>query len=162
MFQQAQLSFWEIDVSQLPARRLGAIGEEVAFNLFQRAGYLVSWANQRAAQRGDLRVLDASTGEFWRVEVKAARRGVEGHWQFSLRRRIGDRICTDVAHADYVLLLAFPIIGNPVPFLIPVGAISTQKQITLSQEPDKYAGKWAVYRQKGSLKIPENLREEIQ
>lgn len=134
-------------------KTFGKAGEDAAVTLLARAGYDVSTVG-RGDKRGDLRVVDQETGEVWRVEVKAARRDSRGCWQFCLRRRTSaTRSCTDVSHADFALLLAFPKIGNPVPFLIPTDVLGQMKQLVLRDHPADYGGKWAVYRQRGKLQI---------
>lgn len=135
--------FWELDVGKLKPKQLGTFGEDYAYGLFEDAGYhMVNVA--RGTRRGDLLAVD-DNGVITRIEVKSARRGAGG-WQFCLSRRVNGRVCTDVKHAEYVLLLAFGATGSPVPFLIPVEALGDRKQIGFHTNPREYAGKWAQYR----------------
>jgi len=110
-------------------------------------------------QRGDLLVVDTDTGELWRVEVKSMRLDSQGRYQACLKRQIKARVCTDAAHSEFVLLLAFPRIGAPTPFLIPSDAVRGLKQIRIASDPKTYAGKWSQFRCSDGLKMPQIERE---
>lgn len=154
-----QIAFIECDVSLMSRGEIGNAGEAWAYAEFERAGYAVARTN-RGDQRGDLRVLDTDTGEVWRVEVKSARRTKGKHWEVCLRRQIKARVCTDISHSDMVLILAFPRIGAPVPFLIPVDALRGMSRLSIASDPRTYAGKWAKFRRLDGLRMPDILREE--
>lgn len=149
----AQMTFIVNDVGLMSRAQFGQAGESYAYATFERAGYSVARVG-RGDQRGDLRVVDMDTGIVYRVEVKAARRDAQGRWQVCLKRQIKARVCTDAAHSDFVLLLAFPRVGSPVPFLIPVDHLQGMKQIALTSDPKTYTGKWSKYRVLDGLKMP--------
>ena len=155
----SQLAFIENDVSLMSRHVFGNAGEAWAYAEFERAGYQVARVRQ-GDQRGDLRVVDMESGEVWRIEVKSARRDKRGHWQVCLKRQIKARVCTDSAHSDYVLLLLFPKVGAPTPFLIPVAATHGARQIHIASDPRLYAGKWSAFRQLRGLKMPDISRED--
>lgn len=157
-FLSQQLRFIESDVSLMSRSQFGDAGEQWAYAEFERAGYMVTRTGKRDAQ-GDLRVVDADTGELWRVEVKSARRDKRGQWQVCLKRQVKARVCTDVAHSHMVLILAFPKVGAPIPFLIPVDDLRGLKLVSIPKDPRTYAGKWSKYRQLDGLKMPEIERE---
>ena len=154
-----QIAFIECDVNLMSRGEIGNAGESFAYAEFERAGYAVARTG-RGDQRGDLRVLDTDTGEVWRVKMKAMRRDKYGHWQACLKRQTSARVKTDVSHSHYVLLLAFPKIGAPIPFLIPADALRGMKQIHFASDPRSYAGKWAKFRQLDGLRMPNILIEE--
>lgn len=150
-----QLAFWQQSLADKKRTAVGFYGEQVAAALFERSGYETVFVSHLKDKRGDLRVVDTATGECWRIEVKTARRGAGGLYQFCLRRRGGRPSCS-IDHADYVLLVAaLPKSGLTVQFLIPVADIApTQKQISFRNDPLAYGGKWAKYRQSGQrLKV---------
>lgn len=153
-----QFAFIECDVSLMSRGEIGNAGESFAYAEFERAGYAVARIG-RGDQRGDLRVLDTDTGEVWRVEVKAMRRDKNGHWQACLKRQTQARVKTDASHSHYVLLLAFPKVGAPIPFLIPADELRGMKQIHLASDPRSYAGKWAKFRQLDGLRMPLTVEE---
>lgn len=153
-FLPQQMRFIAEDVSLMSRAMFGQSGEQWAYAEFERAGYLVS-RPEPGTQRGDLRVVDTDTGEIWRVEVKSARRDTQGNWQACLKRQIKARVCTDSAHSHFVLLLCFPRIGAPIPFLIPTDALLGMKQISIASDPRSYAGKWSIYRQLDGLRMPD-------
>lgn len=153
-----QMSFVVYDVSLMSRGEFGNAGESFAYAEFERAGYAVTRTG-RGDQRGDLRVVDTDTGEVWRVEVKAMRRDTQGRYQACLRRQIKARVCTDAAHSQLVLLLAFPKVGAPIPFLIPQPALVGMRQIVIASDPRSYAGKWAKFRQLDGLSIPVTVEE---
>lgn len=155
----SQMTFFEMDVNRASRKQFGTIGEQTAAAMFQQAGYEVSGI-AHGDQRGDLLVVDTDTGECWRVEVKSMRRGSEGRYQACLKRQIKARVCTDAAHSEFVLLLAFPRIGAPIPFLIPSAATQNRKQITISKDPLTYQGVWSQFRQMNGLKMPQIERED--
>jgi Holliday junction resolvase-like predicted endonuclease len=148
-----QIAFIECDVSLMSRGEIGNAGEAYAYAEFERAGYAVTRTGHRDKE-GDLRVLDTDTGEVWRVEVKSMRRGSRGHYQACLRRQIKARVCTDAAHSQVVLLLAFPKVGAPIPFLIPQAVLMGRSQIVIASDPRTYAGKWAKFRTLDGLRIP--------
>jgi hypothetical protein len=130
-----------MSLSNPTCRAVGAHGEVLARHMLCRSGYEVATTG-RGARRGDLLAIAPDTGEFWRVEVKTARRCKDGKWRFTLVKN-GH---TDHRDSDVVLLLAVTITGHAVPFLIPVADILNAWQITITSTPTEYTGKYARYR----------------
>lgn len=144
-----QKAFAEISLSNMKAKAVGTYGEIIAASLFEKSGYDVATTG-RGTKRGDLRVYDALTGEFWDVEVKTARAGKDKRFQFCLRRDGG---MTDCGHADYVVLLAALPSGRCIPFLIPVSKLGTKKKLTIPADPEKSAGNWTEFRLVGEMRL---------
>lgn len=142
-----QLAFAEFSLSNLKAKAVGTYGEIIAASLFEKSGYQVATTG-RGTKRGDLRVFEATTGVFWDIEVKTARRSPKGKYQFCLRRDGG---MTDCRHADYVMLLAALKSGRCIPFLIPVWILENRKLISLYGNPEQYTGKWCGFRVSGEI-----------
>lgn len=128
---------------------LGRQGEINAYDLLARAGYRV---RKSFARQGDLTAVDSHTGQIWRVEVKTARRCVDGKWRFLLWKR-GRQ---DHRHADVVLLIAVLDDGRAVFFTVPTAVLANQRQAVITSHPDRYAGKLARYRQ-SLIRLPENI-----
>lgn len=118
---------------------VGAGGEAHAYRQLQEAGYVVTYPTER--KQGDLKVIDKTTGEIFKVEVKTSREGRDGKWQICLNR--GKK--TSVKHADFVLIQLVMRSGRVVVFLIPAWIIATKKQITW-RNPETPNSKWAQYR----------------
>lgn len=133
----------------------GVHGEHLAAALLEKAGYLVEFV-RRDDHAGDLRATDQASGEVWRIEVKTARRSAAGRWQFLLRKNDRHGVTT-CQQSDLVLLLAVLKTGTAVPFLIPCPALAGIQKIEIPSHPEEYAGKWAVYRQRGPLVLGECL-----
>lgn len=140
-----KLTFYLSDESR---KGIGVMGEVMAAQLLEKAGYAVSFTQHRQ-KRGDLRVVAPKTGEIKRVEVKTARRTTDGKWRFLLWKKG----CTDYRHADVVILLAVLKSGRAVPFVIPVDDLGERAQVAITSHPENYSGRWAQYRQKGVLRL---------
>jgi hypothetical protein len=138
----------EMALSEENRRGIGALGERLAAHLLERAGYLVSHTRP-GERRGDLRVVDQTTGEIVRVEVKTARRSQDKKWRFTLRKR-GH---TDHRQSDIVILLAVMPSGRAIPFVVPVHVLRHQNQAVITSHPETYGGKLAVYRQRGEIQL---------
>lgn len=140
---QQTLPGLQILLSDQKRTAFGTLGEKWAALELERAGYSVGFAkiNQK---RGDLRVVNPITGEIIRVEIKTARQGRCGRWQFNLVKNHH----TSIKHADVVILLAVLKSGRPVHFIIPVQQISNTKKITIPSHPESYAGRYAVFRRR--------------
>lgn len=143
---QPTLLGMEVHLSDRNRKGVGTAGEITAQLLFEKAGYAVRLAG---IQKGDLTVIDTTTGESWNVEVKTSRRNRDGKWRFKLFVK-GH---TSHLHADVVLLLAVLKSGRCVPFLVPVAEIANQRQAVICSHPDSYSGKLAQYRQIGVLRL---------
>ena len=127
----------------LNRRTLGRLGEFTVWNALERAGYHVRRARMF---QGDLHAISPD-GEIFHVEVKTARRGGDGKWRACLQKRG----CCDHKHADLVVLLA--VCGvQAVPFVIPAAKLPG-RQCVITSDPQRYAGRLAVFRQDTSLKL---------
>lgn len=147
--QQQRLFPMEYALAHPKAKAVGNAGERLALALLQRSGYKVVTPRQ-GEQRGDLIAIDRRTGVMWNIEVKTARRGKAGMYQFCLARHLDGRTCTDWEHSHYVILIAALPTGAGVPFVIPTVDIPHgMKHLNFRAHPLKYAGKWARYRQTG-------------
>jgi hypothetical protein len=83
------------------AKAVGLYGETWAAAALENAGYIVRAPD--GTKRGDLAVVNVSTGESIRVEIKTARRGSDGTYRFCLERAIGARVCTSAQHSDFAI-----------------------------------------------------------
>lgn len=122
----------------------GALGEIVIKEyLNEQARYS---ANQRKfAKLGDLWVLDKSTGEMLKIEVKTSKRGKRGKYQFCLRKA-DKHGRTTIDHADYVVLLCVGLSGAMTPFVVPAAALTSKKISIRNPQSDK--SKYSQYRQR--------------
>lgn len=143
---QPTLTGMAVQLANCSRFSVGSAGEMTARLLFEQAGYAVRLAGRC---NGDLTVIDRETGESWSVEVKTARRSKDQKWRFTLIKA-GH---TNHGYADRVLLLAVLKSGRCVPFLVPVEALSTQRQAVITSHPESYAGKLAQYRKVGALTL---------
>lgn len=125
-------------------RAFGFIGEELVKRMLKARGYKVRRQHRHYA--GDLRAVTPD-GEIINVEVKTARAGVEGNYQFCLYRRLDQRVCTDARHSDVIVLLCVTTAGQIVPFVVPAAQTDNLKQITITSNPVTYRGWLARYRQ---------------
>ena len=129
--------------------KLGEFGEDTAYYALKRAGYAV----ERLANghhNGDL--LASKGGRRWRVEVKTARRGIDGKWRFLLKKK--DRWgVTDHRGTHYVLLIALQRRRQPVLFLVPTADIRSQRTASITSNPTTYSGRYARYRVDGALRL---------
>lgn len=144
---QMTLTGLEVRLSDRGRTCVGQMGEMLAFKLFEQSGYEVSSASK---YKGDLKVIDTTTGETFNVEVKTARKAKSRRrWQFLLRKE-GKQ---DHRHSDYVLLLPVLDSGTVIPFLIPTSVLADQRQCVITGHPRTTSGKLAVYRQGRELQF---------
>ncbi len=126
---------------------LGARGGQYAKFLLSSADTEAQYTGSSGDRTGDIRVIDLGTGEFVRIEVKTARRDVRGKYQACLKRQVKARVCTDVWHADFVLMLCMARENSiPVLFLIPSDALRGMKNLAISGNPYSYSGKWSSFK----------------
>jgi hypothetical protein len=123
---------------------VGFFGEKVAQALFQDAGFK---AYKPESYHGiDLHVIDKTTGELHTVEVKTARMSERlKSWQFCLNKPKNCSSC----NSAYILLICIAQSGI-FTYLIPSDFFGKTKSFTISH-PDKYRGKIAPFRTRGSL-----------
>jgi hypothetical protein len=117
---------------------LGLYGECLAHLWLNKSGYAV-----RSSHGCDLIATNPRTGKCTRIEVKTARRAVDGRFHFTL---IKDNH-TDHRDSDVVVLLCVDYRWRVVPFVIPVAVLADQRQVTVSLDPILYTGKFSSYRQ---------------
>lgn len=129
-------------------REIGAVGERWLKEALERQGYRVAYGHM-GSKNGDLAVVDVTTGEVRKIEVKTAREGRDGKWRFTLFKA-GH---ADHRHADMVVLLAVMASGRVVPFVMPVEAVAAQRQAVITSHPERYAGKLARWRVEGSISL---------
>ncbi|MCU0481684.1 MAG: hypothetical protein MUE54_10810 [Anaerolineae bacterium] len=124
---------------------MGKAGEAYAEKQFMDMGYKVTYPTEY--KQGDLRVVDVTTGEIVRVEVKTARRGQNGRWQVCFRK--GKK--TDCHHADLVVMQLVLDSGQVIPYFIPSSDIGMLQGTSFSNATSP-SGKWAGYR-RGDYRI---------
>jgi hypothetical protein len=140
---------------------LGKTGELYAKILFDAHGYLSEIDHQRL--NGDLRVCTPS-GVVMRVEVKAARVGKGGYYQFCLTRRTRTGyVKTSCRNCDAVVLLGITASGRVEIYVLPAKAVQDRAIIKI---PAKTGGKsqWRKYRQHpGAVNLNEieGLRRDL-
>lgn len=148
MLNQMSLITIESNISKRSHTAIGALGERAAAILLEKAGYAVSFTNQR--QAGDLKAINTETGETYTIEVKTARRCSDRKWRFTLAKT-GH---TDHRHADFVILMCALKSGRMIPFVIPISELENQRAAVISSHPEDYSGKFSIYRQKaGSIRL---------
>lgn len=131
----------------LSQNRFGAAAEVAALRLVISWGYLSEIRHD--AHNGDLFVYHDSGPV--RIEVKAANFSKKYGFKFCLHRETVDdrghiQVRASITSVDYVLLLCFMPSGRMVHYLIPALQLVGQKQLSISSTPEKYRGKYAVYR----------------
>lgn len=121
---------------------VGFAGESLAIQVFQDAGFKAFKTEEK--QCGDLTVIDRKTGQYYAVEVKAARKSsVRNSWQFCLKK---DKH-TDCSFSDFVLFILFDDFDANY-YLVPSGFVGTAKSLQFSH-PTKYRGKFAPFLVRG-------------
>jgi len=140
---------------------LGRAGEIYAKILLEAHGYLSDIDHER--RRGDLRVVTPS-GTIMRVEVKAARIGKDGSYQFCVNRKTkSGRVKTSCNDCDAVILLGITASGRVEIYVLPAKAAANYRIIKIRP---KSSGKnhWNQYRQHcGNVNLTEieGLNREI-
>lgn len=124
---------------------VGSAGEKLAQAIFEDSGFK---AYKPESYHGiDLKVVDRHTGELFTVEVKTATLSESRKsWQFCLNK---PKFC-NACNSDYVLLILIAETGY-FTYLMPSSFFAGTKQFTISSHPEKYRGKAAPFRQRGSL-----------
>jgi hypothetical protein len=124
---------------------IGKAGEKLAIAMLQDAGFK---AYKPSYHGVDFVAVDRHTGEVFYIEVKTATQSEKRlkSWQFCLNKPKG----TSLSHSDYVLLILIAESGY-FTYLIPSGFLAGTKQFTISSHPEKYRGKIAPFRNRGSL-----------
>jgi len=125
------------------AKTKGSLGEELVMAMLNARGYSAS--RQIGKMRGDLRVVDLTSAEVLRVEVKTACANIRGKYQFLLRKK--DRYGgTNCGHADFVILLAVTRSGGCSLFVFP-SEVLPGRQVTICGNPFLYNGRYSNRRQ---------------
>jgi len=136
---------------------LGTAGEQFARLVLSTGETIVTDTANDRDKKGDLRVLNTTTGEVVRIEVKTARRDSQNKYQACLHRQVKSRVCTDAQHSNFVLMLCAVSDGSfPVMFLIPTEAIVGMKTLAITGSPYSYTGKWSKFRVR-----PETIMKHI-
>lgn len=144
---QLELFRLAVSIADQTHNTVGLRGEIYAQRLLEASGYQTSTPAER--HTGDIRAVDTATGEVFKVEVKTARRGRDGLYQFCLRR--GRK--TNVADADWLLMLAISPAGLVTRFLMPASAVDGLCKFAIRGAPEGYSGRFAPYRHTGALKL---------
>ena len=132
-----------MNVNGLTPLALGAEGERFARQQFEAMGYVVRPPLEK--KTGDLAVIDKSTGEVIKVEVKTSRNGSDGRWQFCVTRRAVGRNKTDCQHADVVLLQAVNAkTGLVTAYIVPAKEMNGQAILRISSAGSALS-KWARF-----------------
>jgi hypothetical protein len=119
------------------------LGEIYALRMLEKQGFDVSMQTEQ--KKGDLRAIDNKTGQVFNIEVKTARRNKQRKFQFSVWKKLH----TDYRHCDAIILLCVLKSGDIIPFTIPTENLrESRSQITIGNDPQFYAGKWAMFRGK--------------
>lgn len=125
---------------------LGVYGELLARCWMVEGGYLV-----RSSRGCDLIAAHTTSGELFRVEVKTARRGVDGRFNFTLSKAAH----TNHKLSDVTILLCVQYHWKVIPFVIPLAAIEDRLAIAIRADPLSYGGKYSPFRQApGKLVLP--------
>ena len=132
------MNFMRTDVS---AQALGAMGESHAGDKLREKGWLVDVPADKRC--GDLRLIDPDTGEIKKAEIKTARMGNDGSWQFCINRvtRNG-RNKTDCSLSDVVILQLVAITGLVVTYVIPSSELAGKRIIKFRKGINR---KWMGY-----------------
>lgn len=145
--QQLTILKMELQLADESRNGIGAWGEKWAAAALEQSGYVVSTIG-RGEKRGDLSAITPD-GELFKIEVKTARRGKGGVWQWSIIKP-GH---TDAGDSDVLILLAVLRSGGVVAFAMPVWAVGRVKKLQIKNHPESYGGWFAKYRVKDVLKI---------
>lgn len=128
-------------------KALGTAGEQMVYDWLRAAGYGVVFT--RRYESGDLRAQNQQTGERFVLEIKTAKKSIDGKWRFTLRKENSQSL----DGVDIVILMAIHE-GQIIPFVVPAEVLSNQNQAVITFAPDKYKGKLARFRQTaGSLNL---------
>lgn len=121
----------------------GDLGEQLVAAMLNSRGYSAS--KQHGRKCGDLRVVDLTTAEILKVEVKTATADKRNKYQFTMKKndRYGG---TDCGHSDYVICLAVTRSGACALFVFPSSAVIT-RGITVCGNPFEYSGRYSNRRQ---------------
>jgi len=120
-------------------KSVGMAGEIAIALALQERGYPVA-ANHKW---GDLQVWTKDMKKTAYIEVKTARRGKDGFYNFTLRKDG----CTDHRNADLIILVCLLKTGDAIPFVVPVTVLYEQKKCSITSDPWNYKGKLSPYRQ---------------
>lgn len=125
-------------------QKLGKLGEMYVTYWLKYLGYeAIDTSNAR--YQGDVTITATQGAKTIHFEVKTARRGNSGSWQFCLRK---DRK-TSINHSDYVVLLAVDDYGKLFRYVVPVDYFGKAQKFTISSHPTSYSGKVSPFLVRG-------------
>jgi len=125
----AKINWLTRQIGQSPHTKItGYLGEMVILEAL-RDSQKYQGSPTKTYHKGDLHVVNRKTGEYFRVEVKTAKRTKNG-WQFCLRKhdKYGQ---TNIDDADIVVLLCVGLSGAFWPFVLPKEAFGAKKKIQI-------------------------------
>lgn len=134
----AKLNWLTRQIGQSPHTKItGYLGEMVILEAL-RGNDKYRGLLAKSNKTGDMHVVNKDTGEYFKVEIKTAKRGKQGY-QFCLRKndRHGQ---TNISHADIVILLCVGLSGAFWPFVVPKEVFGRQKKAHIRNiETTKYS-----------------------
>lgn len=120
----------------------GNFGEDYVYRLLVNSGYIVR-KTAKFAFSGDLEVIDPSTGEIFKIEVKTANQNpLNGRFQFCLRKT-GK---TDCSYSDFVILVCIDTEGKIYLYCAHCSCFNGSQLVGITSHPTKYKGKYAAFR----------------
>lgn len=138
-----QMSFYELKRHLGTSRvAIGTAGEQLVARALERNGYQIATNHDH----GDLRAFLAN-GDTINIEVKTARRGKRGHYNFTLQKCWQGRQCCDHRDSDLVIFLCVLKTGDAIPFVVPVGVVGNRRAASVSSYPLEYRGWLSPWRQ---------------
>lgn len=124
---------------------LGAYGEKYIHHLLTSIRYS-SEIVSHLSYCGDLQVFDAMARERFAIEVKTAFIGNNGRFNFCLNKTNH----TSIKYSDFVVLLCIDKELNHYIYVIHTSILNGQS-ITIASHPDRYAGKYAPFKQSQNI-----------
>lgn len=119
----------------------GNFGEDYVYRLLVNSGYIVRRTSNFAFS-GDLEVIDPSTGEIFKIEVKTANQSHKNRFSFCLRKT-GKTDCT---YSDFVILVCIDTEGKIYLYCAHCSCFGGAQLVTISSHPANYKGKYATFR----------------
>lgn len=117
--------------------KTGIRGETIVWDYLEAMGYDLFYPD--TAFCGDIGVKDPLNGETYKVEVKTANRGIDGKYNFCLKKS-GH---TDCSHSDIVALVFMVKRKQPQIRFIKALEFGSMLNVKIASLPEKYKGKWS-------------------